>query len=222
MLPTFKSFYNNVIKTLKESVDSLPTFNDPTTIYDHITIENGEKIIRGDVSLFDLKLTELPDLSDVKVLGSFLCYNNQLQTLEGAPKYVGRSFSCNSNPQLTNLEGAPEYVGGSFDCGYNYLQTLEGAPKYVGEGFECEQNSQLTTLKGLPRFIGGNLCWCSTKVTMEDFYENLLLSDVKGNPMAWDDHGESEYPTNPMSNEEAYAIAGSYKIYNTPSEDIDF
>jgi len=204
MLPTFESFYNNILKALKESVDldSLPTFKDPTTIHDHITVENGEKVIKGNIYFTNQVLTELPDLSDVKVLGSFLCYNNQLQTLEGAPKYVGGYFSCNSNPQLTNLKGAPEYVGGSFDCGYNYLQTLEG----------------------LPRFIGGNLCWCSTKVTMEDFYENLLLSNVKGNPMAsYKNEGESEYPEPPMSREEAYSAAKAYGFYSTPSDyTIDF
>jgi len=180
MLPTFKSFYNNAIKTLKESVDSLPTFKDPNTIYNHITVENGEKVIKGNVDFFRLNLTELPDLSDVKVLGRFNCVLNQLQTLEGAPKYVGDYFSC-SNNQLLTLKGAPEYVVGDFYCCYN---------------------PQLTTLKSLPKYIGGDLYWHDTKVTMEDFYENLLLSDVKGNPMATCNN-QSKYPEEPMSNEEA-------------------
>ena len=227
MLPTFKNFYNNTLKTLKESVDyrELPTFKDPNTIYNHITIENGEKVIKGSIDFSDQQLTELPDLSDVKVFGVFLCYDNQLQTLEGAPKYVGGRFSCGRN-KLQTLEGAPKYVGRNFDCSSNQLQTLEGAPERVGGDFSCEQNSQLTTLKGLPRFIGGNLCWCSTKVTMEDFYENLLLSDVKGNPMAQDeDEGVllGEYPEEPMSREDAYSTAKAYGLYNTPSEyTIDF
>jgi hypothetical protein len=196
MLSTFENFYNNVIKTLNESVYSLPTFKN------RITIENGEKVIRGSVDFSYQQLTELPDLSDVKVLGGFNCSYNRLQTLKGAPKYVSGNFYCNSNQ----------------------LQTLEGAPKHIGVFFSCDNNSQLTTLKGLPKYIGGDLCWHDTKVTMEDFYENLLLSDVKGNPMYQDeDEGDHNYPESPMSNEEAYVNAEAYGIYNTPSEyTIDF
>ena len=200
MLPTFESFYNNVLKTLKESVDSLPTFKNTITIYGHIDVENGEKFIRGNIYFTNQDLTELPDLSDVKVLGNFLCYNNQLQTLKGAPKYVSGMFDCCNNP----------------------LQTLEGAPKYVGGGFDCTFNSKLITLKGLPKYIGGDLHWSYTSVSMEDFYENLLLSDVKGNPMATYEN-ESKYPQPPMSREDAYSVAKAYGLYNTPSEDtIDF
>ena len=196
MLSTFENFYNNVIKTLNESVYSLPTFKN------RITIENGEKVIRGSVDFSYQQLTELPDLSDVKVLGGFNCSYNRLQTLKGAPKYVSGNFYCNSNQ----------------------LQTLEGAPKHIGVFFSCDNNSQLTTLKGLPKYIGGDLCWHDTKVTIEDFYENLLLSDVKGNPMYQDeDEGDHNYPESPMSNEEAYVNAEAYGIYNTPSEyTIDF
>jgi hypothetical protein len=219
MLPTFKSFYNNTLKTLKESVNlnSLPDFKD------RITIENGEKVIRGSVDFSYQQLTELPDLSDVKVLGGFNCSYNRLQTLKGAPKYVSGNFYC-SNNQLQTLKGAPKYVSGNFYCNSNQLQTLEGAPKHIGVFFSCDNNSQLTTLKGLPKYIGGDLCWHDTKVTMEDFYENLLLSDVKGNPMYQDeDEGDHNYPESPMSNEEAYVNAEAYGIYNTPSEyTIDF
>ncbi len=217
MLSTFKSFYNNTLKTLKESVNlnSLPDFKD------RITIENGEKVIRGSVDFSYQQLTELPDLSDVKVLGGFNCSYNRLQTLKGAPKYVSGNFYC-SNNQLQTLKGAPKYVSGNFYCNSNQLQTLEGAPKHIGVFFSCDNNSQLTTLKGLPKYIGGDLFWGFTKVTMEDFYENLLLSDVKGNPMARIGD-EGEYPQPPMSNEEAYARAGGYKLYNTPSDyTIDF
>jgi hypothetical protein len=249
MLPTFKSFYNNVIKTLKESVsfNDLPTFDKPNTIYKHITVENGEKVIKGNVRFEHQQLTKLPDLSDVKVLGGFdctfnrlvdlkgapkhvglrfACASNQLRTLEGAPKFVGGFFWSDNNLQLTNLKGAPEHVGGEFYCCRNNLLTLEGAPKYVGKSFYCNNNPKLISLKGLPKFIGGDLCWYDTKVSMEDFYENLLLSDVKGNPMAQDeDEGVllGEYPEPPMSREDAYSTAKAYGLYNTPSEyTIDF
>ena len=42
MLPTFEIYYNNVLKTLNESVDyrNLPTFKDPNTINNH-TLSEG-------------------------------------------------------------------------------------------------------------------------------------------------------------------------------------
>ncbi len=92
-----------------------------------------------------------------KVGESFYCYNNQLTSLEGAPQKVGGSFYCNDN-QLTTLEGAPREVGGLFVCENNQLTSLEGAPQEVEGHFYCE-NNQLTTLAGAPREVRGNF-WC--------------------------------------------------------------
>ena len=86
--------------------------------------------------------------------GYFDCYNNNLTTLEGAPKKVGSDFRCSSN-NLTSLEGAPQEVGGSFYCSYNNLTTLDGAPKKVGWFFYCSHNN-LTTLEGAPNEVGGD------------------------------------------------------------------
>ena len=82
---------------------------------------NGEGSIDvvGDVDLYDKGLTELP-LTFNKVTGWFDCSNNQLTTLKGCPRWVGRYFDCNIN-QLTSLEFSPDYIGGHFDCRYNEL-----------------------------------------------------------------------------------------------------
>jgi hypothetical protein len=82
---------------------------------------NGEGSIDvvGDVDLYDKGLTELP-LTFNKVTGWFDCSNNQLTTLKGCPRWVGRYFDCNIN-QLTSLEFSPDYIGGYFDCRYNEL-----------------------------------------------------------------------------------------------------
>jgi hypothetical protein len=48
-----------------------------------------------------------------KVSGCFYCNGNQLRTLEGAPREVGRGFYCSRNP-LISLEGAPEVIKGYF------------------------------------------------------------------------------------------------------------
>ena len=98
-----------------------------------------------------IKLERLPVFFD-RVDGSFVCDWNELETLEGAPKSVGKDFRCSGN-QLTTLEHSPQSVHGSFDCSYNQLTTLEGAPKIVGEDFWCN-NNRLKSLEGLPAIPG--------------------------------------------------------------------
>jgi len=82
--------------------------------------------------------------------GIFLCSNNKLTSLAGAPSHVGGSFYCSSN-ELTSLEGAPSHVGGDFSCSVNQLTSLEGAPSHVGS-FYCSYN-KLTSLKDVHKHI---------------------------------------------------------------------
>ena len=91
---------------------------------------------------FDCSWQGLSDFKGVrfgKIGGKFYCDNNQLTTLEGAPREVGGVFYCTNNP-LTTLEGAPQKVGGDFICSDNQLTTLEGAPQKVGGSFYCKDN----------------------------------------------------------------------------------
>jgi hypothetical protein len=110
-------------------------------------------VIEGDVIIREKFLFQLPNISDLVVTGYFDCYNNQLTSLQGAPREVGGSFWCQRN-QLTSLQGAPRKVGGSFDCHRNDLTSLQGAPSKVGRSFYCSRN-QLTSLQGAPREVGG-------------------------------------------------------------------
>ena len=70
--------------------------------------------------------------------GVFDCSRNQLRTLEGSPREVGRGFCCNGN-QLKTFEGAPRKVGGSFYCIENPLISLEGAPEVIKGGFRFKE-----------------------------------------------------------------------------------
>jgi hypothetical protein len=72
------------------------------------------------------KWNRLPVSFD-RIDGGFVCFNNTLETLEGAPKSVGRIFSCIDN-KLTTLQSAPTSVGEGFACSGNTLNTLEGLP----------------------------------------------------------------------------------------------
>ena len=117
----------------------------------------GEVDVDGGFDCSDQGLRDFKGVRFGEVGGNFYCRNNQLTTLEGAPREVGRDFRCEYN-QLTTLEGAPQEVGRDFRCEYNQLTTLEGAPKEVRGAFSCD-NNQLTTLEGAPQEVeGGFYC----------------------------------------------------------------
>jgi hypothetical protein len=115
---------------------------------------------------FDCSGKDIKDFMGIKfgkISGSFLCGNNKLTSLEGAPQEVGGYFECYSN-QLTSLEGAPQKIGGYFLCSNNKLTSLVGAPQEVGEGFDCRYN-QLTSLEGAPQEVGGYFVCSNNKLT---------------------------------------------------------
>ena len=90
------------------------------------------------------------DLSDTIYEGNFDCNNNNLTSLEGAPKEINGSFDC-SNNNLTSLEGAPKEINGYFDCSNNNLTSLKDAPKKINGSFDC-YNNNLTSLEGLSKY----------------------------------------------------------------------
>ena len=98
-----------------------------------------KKVIRGDVYLAKLYLTELFDLSAVEVTGHFNCRHNSLTSLIGSPHTVDGDFFCEFN-QLTNLIGAPHTVGGFFDCRHNPLTSLKGIPKSIEGSFYISED----------------------------------------------------------------------------------
>ena len=154
-------------------------------------------VIKGDVDIMNKnlkKITDILDFSKIEVTGNFLCYDNQLTTLEGAPRRVGMGFYCNNN-KLTSLEGAPQEIGffttnsrgGTFNCSNNKLTSLKGAPQKVGGGFYCD-NNQLTSLTGAPREVGGHFYCNNNQLTSlagaprevgGDFKSNFSAEDVK-------------------------------------------
>ena len=113
-------------------------------------------VINGNINLYNKKLTKITDIFDFskyKVVGNFYCSNNQLTSLVGVPREVGRNFVCDQN-QLTSLKGSPKKVGGTFHCSTNQLTTLEGSPEEIGLSFLCTGN-KLTSLVGAPVKVGG-------------------------------------------------------------------
>jgi hypothetical protein len=119
-------------------------------------------VVEGDLDIQSFGLAELPDLSRITVKGNFLCQNNNLTSLKGAPQEIGGDFVCDGN-KLTSLEGSPQKVN-SFYCRNNKLTTLKGAPQEIRGNFSCF-NNELTSLEGLPKEIGGNFECSDNRLT---------------------------------------------------------
>ena len=79
-----------------------------------------------------------------KVTGNFDCWDNDLITLDGCPRWVGLDLDCEFNDLIT-LEGCPEYIGCIFDIGgTNVLKSLEGLTPYIGGDFDCDEKFKNT------------------------------------------------------------------------------
>lgn len=122
--------------------------------------DDGTIDYKGPVFWWKRNLTEIPFRFN-KVFGDFDCRDNQLTSLEGAPKIVRGAFKCDDN-MLTSLEGGPKEVHGDYSCSYNKLTSLKGGPEYVGNIFYCT-NNQITSLRYAPKHANGFFCYGNNK-----------------------------------------------------------
>ncbi len=156
----------------------------------------GEVDVDRDFNCDDQGLSDFKRVRFGKVGGGFSCDNNQLSSLEGAPREVGGSFICRDN-QLTSLEGAPLEVGGDFYCGDNQLTSLEGAPREVGKNFYCGDN-QLTSLEGAPREVGKNF-YCRGNPVSSETLRSIFGLMKKGK--SYLEAAESIWPEIPLEDQ---------------------
>ena len=71
---------------------------------------------------------------------------------------VGGFFNCDNCPELESLEGAPKKVGKDFDCyDCSKLKSLKGAPEEVKGDFNCSNCPELESLEGAPKKVGGEI-----------------------------------------------------------------
>ena len=83
--------------------------------------------------------------------GDFICDDNDLTSLKGAPKTVNGHFSCADN-DLTSLKGAPKIITGDFVCSNNALTSLHDIHKYIkdiGGGIWFSNNPITSHILGL-------------------------------------------------------------------------
>jgi hypothetical protein len=105
--------------------------------------ENDRVDVWGDFNCADQGLKDFKGVKFGKIDGHFYCSNNELTSLEGAPRYVVKSFDC-SNNKLTTLEGGPDRVWwGDYKCSKNQLVSLKGLPTLessYGYKIDCSDN----------------------------------------------------------------------------------
>ncbi len=150
-LPYIRDFIKESGFDISGDIKYLGIFKQDGQYYDLHNLPKGF-VYKGMLDLSGLGLKHLPDLSHIEVTGTFICRDNFLESLQGAPYKIGGSFYCNSN-KLKDLQGAPGFVGEDFYCTYNHLESLTGAPESVGGSFVCIGNS-LSSLEGAPLIIG--------------------------------------------------------------------
>jgi hypothetical protein len=135
-------------------------------IYNYTINEDKSIDVIGNVVFIpQAQFSKLP-LNFNKVSGSFKCLCNGLTTLEGSPKWVGRSFIIMGS-SLTSLKYAPQYVNGSFYCIKSEISSFEYSPEKVGGDFKFISNN-LTSLMGCPNEIGGDFV-CSQRKNIDSF-----------------------------------------------------
>jgi hypothetical protein len=109
--------------------------------------------VDGDVDLDIDTITKLPVKFGV-VSGSFDIGGSMLDTLEGCPKIVGRTFNC-SYTEITSFAGGPEQVGAGYIAeGLTQLTTLKGLPRVVPTVLNLSGTSRITNLEGISERIG--------------------------------------------------------------------
>jgi len=134
----------------EEQKDFLTKHTNGVWMFDHNT---GLVDVKGDFDCVNEKVSDFLGIKFGKVAGSFICSQNKLTSLAGAPQEVGLDFSCSYNP-IGSLAGAPQKVGSDFSAEANSLASLLGGPQEVGGDYNCRRND-LTSLEGAARKVSG-------------------------------------------------------------------
>ena len=117
------------------------------TVNDDLTVDS-----KYNVNLYHMIMEDELPFNFNHVKGIFEIDSNDLTSLKGCPKIVGKGFYCNDN-LLTSLENGPVESNGGYYCENNQLTSLKGSPKSVGNNFNCD-NNKLTSLEHSPKNVG--------------------------------------------------------------------
>lgn len=127
-------------------------------------------IIKVDIDISGMKLTKLPDLTNVICLGIFDCSNNNLTSLRGSPRKT-KVFNCSYNYYLTSLLEGPTEAD-EYNCHNCNLLNLKGAPQKTKK-FNCSWNYYLTSLLGGPTEADEYNCSHTSLITLNGMPKKL-------------------------------------------------
>ena len=103
------------------------------------------------LNIYDMGITEIPDLSNERIIRHIICFNNQLKSLPPLPPNL-ITLSCYNN-QLTSLPPLPSTLQ-TLICHHNQLTSLPPLPQGLSH-LDCS-NNQLTSLPILSGRINEN------------------------------------------------------------------
>lgn len=121
--------------------------------FNHIEHKCGRRTLRKDVSFLSWNINELPYMSDIDVIGDYVCGSSNLISLKGSPKSVSGNFTCRDT-DIENLQFLTKSIGGDL---YIY------------------NNLRLKSLKGLGE-IGGKI-YCDVVLPKDDYFIQYALMD---------------------------------------------
>ncbi|PHS59117.1 MAG: hypothetical protein COB17_00875 [Sulfurimonas sp.] len=98
-------------------------------------------VYEGNMDISNKGLTSLEGMPK-EIIGSLICYGNNLKTLEGMPQKIG-SYCLVPRNQLTSLKGIAQIISGDFYCGENKLTSLDYLPKMIQGTFTCYGNTNV-------------------------------------------------------------------------------
>lgn len=171
---------SNLGLTELPNINFISVVRDFDCSYNHLTSLKGAPNEVGGV--FDCSYNKLKNLEySPSTVGSFYCYYNALDSLEGCPTDVRYNFYC-FRCGLKSLKGCPRVINGDFVCRTNSLMTLKYAPEYIGGDLIISFNL-LTSLKDIPKHIGGFIhCTANTLDMIDCPLENVGRGIIYKNP----------------------------------------
>jgi len=225
----YKELFESQIGLTKEQTEWLDKCTDGTWT---LNPQTGLVDVNGHFNCYSQNLTDFKGVRFGVVTRDFICSDNKLTSLEGAPQEVGESFNCSHN-ELTSLKDAPKKVGESFWCFNNELTSLKDAPKKVGGDFWCYHNkltslkdapqevgwyfdysdNELTSLEGAPKKVGGNFS-CYGNPVSESVLRSLYKRMQSG--MSWSDAVASQWRY--IRSEEDRILLAPYNNSLSPDE----
>lgn len=122
-------------------------------VEDFTISESGVVDVNGSVDMDIDDIKKLP-VKFGRVTGDFIVAGSELETLEGCPQVVGRSFDC-THTLIKSFVGGPQQVGRSYiavNC--DNLESLEGLPRVVPGRLDLSGKTKLQTLEGISEEIG--------------------------------------------------------------------